>query len=643
MSKLLPGLVWGLLIVVVSASFSTFAIENTAENPIESITTTASRTPVSVTDTGSAVTILDRQFITQSNATSVADLLRSVPGLHISQQGARGALTQIRIRGGEANQVLVLIDGVEANDSAQGGEFNFAHLMTSQIERIEIVRGPQSALWGSDALSGVINIITLADRFEGDKLDLVIEAGSFNSNKTGLTWRRAGDRIRVQLVLSRFETQGSNISRQGGEEDGYENTTVGLNGSFEMSETLTAFGMVRYSNSRNEYDDIDFITTGLPVDADNDTRSRQLYAKFGAKLSSSEGRYKQRISFMRTDTDNENDSGSVVNDITRSVKDLIQYQGDIFLGNQTLSFIAEYEDLSYEQRGLSSAFGNPNRDLHSRNRSIALEYRNDLEYWNFSASARHDENSDFDDANSFRLTSTWHTPVSDLDFYVSVGRSFKNPTFTERFGFFDNFVGNPDLKPEISNSWEFGLRSVAWQGKLRSSVTVFQSRLEDEVNGFVFDPGTGSFTADNRKGDSDRQGLELEITWLATAQLDFRVGYTYVDSTFDDTTGRGVDEVRRPRHVGSLIGNYHWGKANLNLSIIRSGNQQDDFFPPFPPFQERVELDAYTLINLAGSYQLTDNFQLTGRIENLSDEEYEEVLGFQSPGFAAYAGIRLSW
>ena len=130
---------------------------------LPTITVTASRTPVDVNETASAISILSKAEIQQRNASSIADLLRELPGFAVSQQGARGAVTQVRVRGAEANQVLVLIDGVEANDIAQGSEFNFAHLSVDRIERIEVVRGPQSALWGSDALAGVINVITIPD------------------------------------------------------------------------------------------------------------------------------------------------------------------------------------------------------------------------------------------------------------------------------------------------------------------------------------------------------------------------------------------------------------------------------------------------------------------------------------------------
>ena len=616
-------------------------IISTDVQAIETVTVTASRTPVNVTESGSAVTILDRKFIRDSNLTSVAELLRSVPGLHVNQQGARGALTQVRVRGAEANQVLVLIDGVEANDPAQGGEFNFAHLMASQIERIEVVRGPQSALWGSDALAGVINIITVGTSSKPRQIDLLAEAGSFSSSRSSVAIRLAGSRGRLQLAVNHFDTGGTNIARQGAEEDGYENTTVSLNASAPIGNAATAFAMLRQTDARNDFDGIDFINSGLPVDAFNETDSDQQYAKLGLSLRSFGGQLMQRLSFRNTDTDNENDSGGAVNDITRGTKRQTQYQADLFLGKQTLSVVAEYEDIAYQQRGLASPFGNPNKNHSLNNKSIAVEYRLELDRWNFSASTRQDDNSAFENVTPYRLTGNWHTAVADLDLYGSLGRAFKNPTFTERFGFFDNFIGNPDLSPETSTSVELGLRKYT-EG-FSGSLAVFRSALTDEINGFVFDAATGGFTAANRDGDSDRQGIEAQLSWSISEQLRMNASYTYIDATFEDAIGRDIDEVRRPHQVASLDVSYRFGKASLYLSVNHDGSQQDDFFPPFPPFQERVELDSYTIVNFAGSYQLTENIQLIGRFENLLDDQYEEVVGFRSPGFAAYAGVRLSW
>ncbi|MFT7685980.1 MAG: vitamin B12 transporter [Candidatus Azotimanducaceae bacterium] len=608
---------------------------------IETITVTASRTPIETIRTGSSVSIIDEAQIKRSLATNITELLRSIPGLQVNQQGSKGAVTQIRVRGAEANHLLVLVDGVEVNDIAQGGEFNFAHLSTDQIKRIEVVRGPQSALWGSDALAGIINIITMENKQSDSEVSVVAETGSFNSQKLGVSYNKGSEKTQFQASLNHFATDGTNISRQGDEEDGYKNTSLTLNGNWHASDNLAINAMIRHIDTTSEYDAIDFFTTGLPVDADNKTESIHFYSRLSADLNSFDGKYNQRFSFARTDTDNENDTGGVQNDISRGIKDQYQYTGTFLANKQTLTLIAEYEDEKYQQRGVDAGFGNPNRNLNVDNKSIAFEYRFDDAKWHLSASYRFDNNSDFDDVATYRLTANWLTPVDDLFIYSSIGRASKNPSFTERFGFFDTFVGNANLEPEQSDAWEIGVKFS--RGSLNSSISYFNSELENEINGFVFIPDTFSFTADNRAEKSERQGSELEISWLANDNLSLNVAYTYLESTFGDANGEQLSEVRRPRHIASIMGNYSWQKANFNLSVNYNGRQSDDFFPPFPASPARVSLSSYTLVNFATTYQVTDKLNLHAKIENAFDDEYEEVFGYQSPGFAAFAGLRYRW
>jgi len=618
---------------------SASSIESTSH--IEDVTVTASRTPIEIIKAGSSVTILNRDQIEQSQASNISDLLRGVAGLHVSQQGSRGALTQIRVRGAEANQLLVLIDGIEVNDISQDGGFNFAHLQTDQIKRIEIVRGPQSALWGNDALAGVINIITLDNNADGSEFSVNAETGSHNYQKTGISYRYGSDKAQFQIALNHLSTDGTNISRQGREEDGYSSTTFAINTDIHATENLVVNATVRLTESTTEFDGFDFFTTGLPIDANNKTDSKQGYARISFDLQGFEGKHRQRFSIARTDTDNNSDTGGTQNNISRGVKDQIQYQGNVILDNQTLNFIAEYEKEDYEQRGFDAGFGNPNRDLGITTKSFALEYRYNGEAWHFSASLRQDDNSDFGNATTYRVSANWLTPIENLYVYSSFGRASKNPSFTERFGFFDTFIGNPDLEPELSDSWEIGIKHI--QGTFNTNLSYFRSKLKNEINGFVFDPGTFAFTAANRKADSHRQGAEIEMSWLVTSQLSLNASYTYLDSRFEDVTGRTLDEVRRPNYVASLSTQYNWEKTNINLRVNFNGRQKDDFFPPFPASPQRVELGSYTLVNIAGGHQITDSLQITARIENAFDDEYEEVFGFKSAGFAAYAGLRFHW
>ena len=623
-----------LSVVLVCVSFFSWADE-----ALETITVTASRTPLKIHEAGSSVIIITREQILQRNADNLAMLLRNIPGMAVSQQGALGSLAQVRVRGAEANQVLVLIDGVEANDIAQGSEFNFATMLTHQIERLEIVLGPQSALWGSDALSGVINVITRPPQDNDSAMDITLETGSFGSVIATASVSTGSKNNHVQLSVDRLRTDGTNIARQGSEEDGYSNTTFNLTGTFTPGNLLSINYNLRQSDITTEFDDIDFITTGLPVDADFVTETKQLYGGVTAQLSTLDDDLDQIVSLARTDTDNVNRTASPTNSIYRGIKDQVRYQTNFYQGNKVFTGVFEYEVEDYQQRGAESFFGNPNRDLNTSTRSAAIEYRHDLEVLNLSLSARYDDNSDFDSIYTWRATAAWQINGS-MSIHTSMGEGVKNPTFTERFGFFDTFLGNPDLEPERSLSWETGVRKSFLDNRMNLSAIWYQATLENEINGFVFDPDTGRFTAENTRDESKRQGAELQFSFELSESITLLSAYSYLDATQEDSTGTPVTEVRRPKNSALISAEFSWPGININVSVNHTGTQEDDFFPPWPASQERVELDGYTLVNLSASYRLSERIVLSARLENIFDEDYEEVLGFASPGFSAYGGIR---
>jgi vitamin B12 transporter len=614
---------------------------NANDKILETITVTASRTAVEVGEAGSSVSIISKEQIQRRNATNLADLLREVPGMAVSQQGSLGAITQVRVRGAEANQVLVLIDGVEANDISQGSEFNFTHLMASQIERIEIVRGPQSAIWGSDALAAVVNVITRSDDLSGTAFSGYAEAGSFKTGRTGFAVKHGGNKNNVKFSFDHLDSGGTNIARSGTENDGYKNTTANLGGSYYPNGSLLLSYLLRNTESTTDFDDIDFFVTGLPVDANFSTDSRQTYA--GLSLAYEHGDLTHTLSLSRTDTENITSTASPVDDESRGINDQFRYQVNLVLNNHIITGMLEYEQADFKQRGGISYFGNPNKNLDTDTKSIALEYRYDGDRLDLSFSGRHDRNSEFDDSGAWRVTAAWHLINESTSLHASVGESIKNPTFTERFGFFDTFTGNPDLQPEESFSWELGVRQSIMNKGMMLTATWFDADLDNEINGFVFDFSSGAFTADNVDGQSTRRGVELGINFTATDRLLMGASYTYLDATQADIAGGEINEIRRPDHTASVSANYTFDRANLNIAIMYTGAQVDDFFPPFPPYQERVDLPGFTLVNIAGAYHLNENVDLTLKLENALDKNYEQVFGFSSPGFSVRGGVRVSW
>ena len=613
---------------------------------------TASRTPLSSNQTGSSFTIIDSDQIAQRQAVHVSDLLRHVPGIAVSRSGGVGAQTQIRLRGAEADQTLILIDGIEANDPAQGSGYDFAHLLTSDIERIEIIRGAQSSLWGSDAMAGVINIIT-KEAGDGRQVTGAVEGGSFTTGHAAAGFSERSGNHHIAINGNFLRSDGTNVAEQGNEDDAYRNTTLNLKAGINPLDNLDLSFVARHTDAEKEFDPTPF-PAFVPEDGDRVSENKQTYAMAKARLDLFEGVWQHIVSVAFTDTDNKRISDGVEDSSTQGEKLKFSYQTNVFFdtpafadASHTLTFAFENESEDFKQRGAPSFFGDPNQDQDFTNNSYIVEYR--LGLWEqlfLSASARHDANDLFDNATTYRGSVAYNISNTGTTLRGAYGTAVKNPSFTDRFGFTpDTFFGNPNIKPEESKGWEIGIDQRLLDDRVTVGVTLFHERLEDEINGFFFDPtlgGFGGFTAVNIDGKSEREGVEFAVQAEITSSLNLNSSYTYVDSTQDDGTGSQIREIRRPEHTASLNANYRFmgDKGNINLGIDYTGEQNDSDFSTFPA--TAVTLDNYVLVNLTSEYALNRSFSLFGRIENLLDEDYRDVFGFDTPGVAAYAGIRMN-
>jgi vitamin B12 transporter len=611
---------------------------------VDTIVVTASRSPIAKANLGSATTVITREQIELRQARYVTDLLRAVPGFAVSHVGTTGSQTQVRVRGAEANHVLVLIDGVRANDPASGDEFRWELLSTSNIERIEIIRGPQSSLWGSDALSAVVHVITQSG---GDRpgINAYAEGGSFNTVNGGLNGATGGDSWSLAFGLERLDTDGSNISRRGREDDESDMTTASVSGQLRPSENLTLQLGLRAVDTYSQFDPVDFLVTGLPEDGDVATDSDRYYWNAGATFSTLDGRWSHQLYARYLETDNRNLADGVQNSSTASERKTFTYQSDIQLGENLLSLAIEHERTRFEQRG-EIGFGDPNQRQQMSVNSLVADFQGrSIDRLTWMLSARYDDNSDFDSAVSGRLSLAYRLSSTTL-VRANFGTGRKAPTFIERFGFFPGqFTGNPDLKPEKSKSFDLGIDHLLFDNAVEIQLAVYYQNLEDEINGFVFDPDTFLFTAENIDGDSIRKGAEAAATFNLTENLSFGGSYTYTDSTENDRSGNDVRELRRPRHSGSLNGSFRFLDERARLTVVADygGTSTDIFFPPFPEPSEIVSLDSFWLLGLTASYDVSQNTNIFVRASNLLDEDYEQVYGYRTPGRAAFVGVRLGF
>ena len=593
---------------------------------IEEVLVSASLIPIVASRSANAITVIDSEQIKLRAAQSVSDLLRDVPGLAVSSYGALGSLTSIRARGSESNHLVVLVDGVEVNDPSQSDMLNWGTLSAADIERIEIIRGPQSSLRGSDAVAGVINIIT-SQANHALSADVFSEYGSRATSKNGFSLGHNSGKFSVRLGATHLETDGINIQPSTGNDiDGYRNTGINLKAGYQYNDQLNLSLTSRKTTGMNEFD-------GFPEVQSSDFS--RFHNRVSADYNSADGLWSHAVSLADSDFENDNfkqeESQSVANGSTSSSKQNYQYIGSRFWQekDQRLSLALEREKEDYKQQG-GWAFGADANKLVSRNtNSVTIEYRFDpIESVTLAASAREDDNDFFGKSNTQRLEAIFQHSDS-LRLRGAWGTAVKNPTFTELYGIYSGFQSNPNLNPEESKSWELGLDTSLADERVQLEATYFNAQLTDEIGSSC--DANWTCTPINIEGISDRQGVELSTSFTVSDSLLINAAYTYTDSQDPD----GVEEQLRAKHIGSV--NVAWQPkpdTKVNINIQHNGSQTDYGFP------NPVKLDAYTLVNVNANYTASDKMDIYLSLNNLFDEDYQQVNGYETLGFGAYIGLR---
>lgn len=577
--------------------------------------------PVSAAAYGRAATVLTAEEMQQRGVTSVQDALRGLPGVSVSSTGASS--TAVRIRGGESRHTLILIDGVNAGAGDQ--PYALSGLDLADVERIEVLRGPQSVYYGSDAATGVINIITRkADRSGGYARAEVGHGGALVFGHAVVT-----DRWRLQADLGYRDDNGYDHAVAGnGDKDGIRRATLGFAGEWTASEELRLGFSSRHSEERYWYDATNYGATSAedylldaPFWADRDERINLLWGEF----TSLDGRLTHRLSWQ--DTVNEitthDDSPSESKLRRRAWKYRATYglDGAAASADQTLALSLE--------RITDRTSGEADRRWDTD--AVALEYRGayanglDVQF-----GVRHDDNSRFQSKTTWNAGVSWRVEGTPWRLHASAGTGLSNPQYYQIIGGFGS-VGNPDLKPEENRSVDLGVEYTLPGSQGTLDVTWFRDRLEDQI------VATEDSYA-NLDGTSRREGIEVSYRHDVTGDLTIGAAYTYLDAT----NPNGSVAIRRPRHELALnaalqtFGGRGWIAADLRHVRDLADTQ-------FWGAYETTNLPDFTTVNLAASYELTDSARLTGRVTNLFDKEYSETWGYAAPGRAAWVGVETRW
>lgn len=626
---------------------STFSIALTAPlaqatEVAETLRVLGHRSAVDVAGLAAQGVALDDQALTGSGAALITDLLRELPSAAPSQAGALGGLTQLRLRGSEANHVLVRLDGFEANDPATGSEFDFSQLRTPTITGMALLSGATGALWGSDALAGVMEFQTLSSAQR--HTELFLEGGERQRQGIALRLARGTERQGAALTLDRFETDGTNTARDGAENDGYRLDSLILKGHRALTDRLTLTGLLRQVARRS---DVDPTPAPAFIPQDGDVQGRAQQRLLGVSLDYAGDRGEARFSMEQLASRYRDSQDGARTAQRRGDRLRLLAQGTLRLPNAPLgaavaTLALEQEQEGFDQLGEASAFGDPTQRQTLTHRSVLLSTLwHPADALRVHGTVRYDDNETFDSVTTGRLGAELELADNTV-LWASAASAQKNPTFTERFGFTPNtFFGNAALRPEKSVAFEAGLRQ-GWPALgLSGSLVVHRARLEDEIDGFVFDGALGGFTAQNRGGESRRRGIEGLLAWTGPRGIALTGRYSVLRA--DEPVGAARrDELRRPKHQGALTASFAPGalpKVSGRLSVLWRGGLDDADFSTFPAGP--ADLDPLTLLRGQVSYHPRPGVTLSLLGENLLDQRYEALWGYAAPGRALYLRARL--
>ncbi len=582
---------------------------------------TPTRTEAPASRVGSSFSVVTRQDIQQSGRANVGEVLRDVVGVDVVRQGGPGGLQSVFIRGTNSQHTKVLLDGVPINDPSNATRgFDFSTLDVENVERIEVLRGPQSLLYGSDAIGGVINIIT--QRGEGPlSLRATGRGGTFGTARQTLSLSGGNDTAYYSFGGAYSDTAGvSQAARRLGytERDGYSNGTLSGRFGWTPCEALNVDYVFRWADVEAEVDDYDFFTA-LPVDnLIRKNLSRTFYNRVQVQSLLCDGALEQVVGFnlAQYDRDDTNPEPFVPTEYRGQTR-RVDWQANLLLAeNNTFSVGAGYLQEDAETT-YNPAASQDNSGL------FLMDQFSLWDRWFVTVGTRWDNWNTAGSANTYRWTNLLRLGDTGAAVHASIGSGFRAPALAENLFAF----GNPDLRPERSKGWDLGVRQEVGEGRLMVDCTYFRNDLTDLI---VFDFDT--FRLEN-VGQARTTGVELSARWQASNGYDIRAEYTYTDPTNLDTK---TQLLRRPANKAGLqIGRRLFrSRGRVEAELLFVGRRLDT---------RDVTLHDYYIANVTGTYTLSDHWALFLRGANLLDERYEEVNGYGTEGIACYAGLDFAW
>jgi vitamin B12 transporter len=605
---------------------------------LDEVVVSATGTPTPAREVASSVTVITADQIQREQRRTLPQALAAAPGLNIVQIGGPGGQTSVFMRGTNSNHVKVLIDGIDANDpSTPNRSFDFGSMLTNDIERIEVLRGPQSGLYGADALGGVISITT--KRGEGPpKLTASAEAGSYGTFNQAFGLSGGDDRFNYAFNIAHLKSDSTPVTPPNLVPPGrrinpnsYDNWNYSARLGFKLTDTLSLNWVGRYSDGYL----LSTGDSGFPS-VPNAYRSSQSYKQAFTRgelvFDPFDGRFVNRFGIAYTNQDRSNRSPNAAGILGLPTDNLgertkYDWRGDLkLMEGQMLVMGLQYENERLESRSLTASNGNTGAFLELQS--------NWSERFFTVANIRRDEDETFGGHTTYRLAPTFIVPGTETKLKASYGTGFKAPTLSQRFSDSRpayNFYGNPNLKPEESRGYDIGFEQPLLDNKLQIGATWFHNDIDNLI---LTNAARTSYT---NIGRAQTKGVESFVALELSPQFKIRADYTFTLAK-DETANQEL--LRRPRHKASLTANWvPIENLNLSATLIYVGDRVDgnrDFSI------SRMRAPGAAIVNIAAEYKASDKLTVFGRVDNLFDKRYENPVGFLVPGLSAFGGLRVS-